>query len=1055
MTEDTRLIEVAFPIRQVSLDSVHEKNVRHGHISTLHLWPARRPLAASRAVILATLLPDPGSTEERRRLLSQIAGQVVEVTDAEGKAREETEGGVLRWGRETSPNMELFKQDIRNANRGQTPRVLDPFAGGGAIPLEAMRLGCHVAAADLNPVSWFVLRCTLYYPQLLKERQSLPQFITRNREFMTKFLQAKGIKKASSVNEVLAHFGNVRDRQSQLSIDGVDVSPDIAKADFDWHLRAWGEHILESVRRALSDRYPTYAEFEPPKGQRRRKREERPHDDFTPRLPRILEADQNGSVNADKLNSEFSPTYLNNRANPRWVVKRTVAYLWARTSRCANCRAEIPLLKTCWLCKRDRKRVLLKMVPQHDRNAITFEIDMDVPLGGSNTAQRREYDKEIDCGTMSRSGATCPLCGSIATLKDLRARGQSGLLGERIVAVVVNGQSGKEYRLPRPEEITAANVAQKDLDEIYGNVPFGLPNELTPKSGSGAARAFSVHGYGLDVWRKLFTNRQLLMIGMFIQNIRQIKKLTHDYPDDWSEAIIAYCAVCLDRLIDYSSAICTWHKGLEKMRNTFARFALPMVWDFAECNPLSDSTGNFSGAVEWVGRFISHAMQIGDLDCPPVVSTKSAIQASGKYELIVTDPPYYDAIPYSDLMDFFYVWTRRTLTGMSPQLEQQFRRCLGPKWDSVECDGELIDDANRFGGDRLASKSNYEEGMGKAFSRFYQVLEDSGRLVIVFANKQPDAWETLVSALVRAGFVVTASWPIQTEMQNRQRSLASAALSSSIWLVCRKRPPTASAGWDGPVLREMQHNINRRTHDFWDAGIRGPDFIWAATGPALEAFSQHPVVKKANSPGERLTVTEFLGRVRRMVVAFIISQLLAGDRVSDELDDLTTYYLLHRRDFGLGAAPAGACILYALSCNLSDSRLAGRADLLVRSGQAESASGDVSGAVAGGSGGGFRLKAWARRVGRDLGEPSADCHAPPLVDCLHKLMRLWRSGEQSDVDAYLDARGLWDSEIFSRVVQAIIELADRNSEERSVLETIQNHIQGHHHRRVLIQRPLV
>ena len=219
--------------------------------------------------------------------------------------------------------------------------------------------------------------------------------------------------------------------------------------------------------------------------------------------------------------------------------------------------------------------------------------------------------------------------------------------------------------------------------------------------------------------------------------------------------------------------------------------------------------------------------------------------------------------------------------------------------------------------------------MARAFGRFHASLRDDGRLVVVFANKNPDAWETLVSALIRAGFVVTGSWPIQTERQNRQRSLSSAALASSIWIVCRKRPATARAGWDRRVLDEMRTNITAQLRDFWDAGIRGPDFVWAATGPALEAYSRHPVVKITDAQGRQLAVAEFLRHVRRMVVGFVVSRLLNPDGApADELDDVTTYYLLHRNDFGLMPASGGASILYALSCNLSDSDLAGRLRLL-------------------------------------------------------------------------------------------------------------------------------
>ena len=260
-------------------------------------------------------------------------------------------------------------------------------------------------------------------------------------------------------------------------------------------------------------------------------------------------------------------------------------------------------------------------------------------------------------------------------------------------------------------------------------------------------------------------------------------------------------------------------------------------------------------------------------------------------------------------------------------------------------------------------------------------------------------------------------------------------------LVCRKRPAAVRPGWDRPVLAEMQEKITQRLRDFWDAGIRGPDFVWAATGPALEAFSRHPVVKQADLPGRLLTVAEFLRHVRRMVVGFVVSRLLHHDGgAAGDLDDPTTYYLLHRNDFGLRAAPAGACILYALSCNVADADLAGRLDLLARGSRAAPAEAGEDGAERASSGGEARLKPWHRRRARDLGEPSADGTAPSLIDRIHRLMQLWKTGERSRVDGYLEARGLWRHELFARVVQALIELAEAGSEERALLESIQNHL---------------
>ena len=1028
-----RLIEAGFPLKEASIDSVHEKNVRHGHISTLHIWPARRPLAASRAVLLATLLDDPGS-DGRRELLLRIGGSAVKQATERGE-KEETAGGVLHWGRESSPELPRLREEIRTAFGGRAPKVLDPFAGGGAIPLEAMRLGCEVTASDINPVAWFILRCTLHYPRLMAGKtRPLPDFALRDRDFVEAFLKARGIKRKSDLRVHLARLGHGDGAPEQQT--SFDVDPPEASAEFPWHLRAWGRSVLGRARRELAARYPTHAEFEPIKRKGRRGSPSLPPKRFKARPPKLLEPDGQGCVSVDDLNAELDSMYLEDPRNPRWVAKPTVAYLWARTAECGDCRAEIPLLKTRWLCRRGDKRVLLVMTPDEGRSEVGFGLERDVPTDG--------YDDELGAGTMSQSGAECPCCGAIATMQDLRAQGRAGRLGMRMTAVVVDGQEGKEYRLPRKEELAAAAVSQDELEAFYVDIPFGLPREPTP---SEQALGMRMPRYGLDTWDKLFSSRQLLALGAIVGSIRRVQEEMEScgYPTEWREALVGCLAPSISRLADRCSALATWTNDHDKIRGTFARFALPMVWDFAESCPLTDTTGGFVQAVEWIARVCEHAQGATATAPPATVIRQSALDFQlGEFDLICTDPPYYDAIPYSDLMDFFHVWLRRVLQGLSPEIDAAFAEALGPKWDAGENDGELIDDASRFGGDGSASKQSYEDGMARAFGRFHASLWDDGRLVVVFANKNPDAWETLVSALIRAGFVVTGSWPVQTERHNRQRSLSSAALASSIWIVCRKRPPAARAGWDARVLEEMRRNITDQLRDFWDAGIRGPDFVWAATGPALEAYSRHPVVKITDAPGRQLAVAEFLRHVRRIVVGFVVSRLLNPDGAPvDELDDVTTYYLLHRNDFGLHPASGGASILYALSCNLSDSDLAGRLDVLARGGKRRSAQGDGEGEEAAATGGGeVRLKAWNRRRGQSLGEASSDGTPPPLIDCLHKLMQLWKAGDRRRVDGYLEQRGLWRHELFARLTQAVLELADAGTEERSTLESIQNHLRG-------------
>ena len=1042
---DRRLIEAAFPLKQVSLDSVHEKNVRHGHVSTLHIWPARRPLAASRATLLATLLGDPGTEEGRRKLLRRMAGTVEDVAGRGGEEAKETRGGILHWGRESTAEgageLDRFRIEIREAFGRRAPRVLDPFAGRGAIPLEAMRLGCEAVAADLNPVAWFLLRCTLHYPWRLAGRERpLPAVAVEDRAFAEAFLKARGIRRTSALREALARLGH-GDGEPVQATALADAGSPASHADAAWHLRVWGRRVLASARRALAARYPTYAEFEPVRRKGRRRVETTATVRWRRRSPRLLESDEHGRVSTAALNAEFDSLYLENDGNPRWVAKPTVAYLWARTVGCGGCRAEIPLLKTRWLCKKAKKRVRLTLEPRTDGGGVEFGIEHDVPEGDGNPAQRREHDRALGEGTMSASGARCPTCDAIATTKDIRAEGLAGRLGERMTAVVVDGQTGKEYRLPTVVELDAAGIEQTEIEALYADVPFGLPDEsIVAKRPSPNSRGASgLPRYGFDTWRTLFTDRQLLALGTFVRAIRGCSAEMRDYPDEWREAIVAWLAPAISRLADRCCAVATWTSGPEQVSHAFARFALPMVWDFAESCPLADTTGGFIQAVEWIARVVEHAAAATAAAPAPRVELRSATEArTDRFDLVCTDPPYYDAIPYSDLMDFFHVWLRRTLHGLSPDVDAAFAAPLGPKWDADADDGELVDQPGRFGADAATSRQTYEDGMRRTFQRCRDALRDDGRMVLVFANKQPAAWATLVSALVRAGFVVDASWPIHTERDSKVAG--GARLSSSIWLVCRKRPATARPGWDNRVLADMQATVAERLRDFWDASIRGPDFVWAATGPALEAFSRHPVVRKADAPGERLTVDEFLRRVRRMVVGFVVSRLLRDDGAAGELDDPTTYYLLHRKDFGLAPAPAGACILYALSCNVSDADLAGRLDLLASRGSASSGEGVEDDTA---SGRDVRLKTWSLRRARDLGEPSADGRPPPLIDCVHKVMQHWRSGEQSRVDAYLEARGLWRHEIFARVVQAVTELAERGSEERATLESIQTHVRTH------------
>lgn len=1057
MTADKCLIEVAFPLEATSLDSVHEKNMRHGHISTLHIWPARRPLAACRAAIITTLLPDPGNEQDRKELLAKLGGRIEEKVKSvrkNGRVVEqrmrETVGGILHWGRENGADLEWFRAKLKEANGGRAPRVLDPFSGGGAIPLEAMRLGCEAVAMDVNPVAWTILRCTLEFPQRFTGvKKRLPDHALADREFMEAYFTAQGYRK-SYLQSALASLGLV---ETDGSLD-LNLEPPPVDADLAWHVRAWGRRVLHDVRLSIGDRYPVYADFEPLK----------PGRPFDARDMVLVPTSNDGAPDVEQLNTEFSPDYLDDPLNARWIAKPTVAYLWARTVTCRSCRATVPLLKTRWICKKDKKRVVLEMTPREDRTGVVFSLVKNAPQQGGNATQRREHDRRLGEGTMTKRAVLCPCCGLPMTMEEIRQEAMAGRVGAVMTAVVVDGPNGREYRAPTPHELETAQVTSEQITELFSAIPYGAPNEaISPNRPSPNTRGASgLTRYGIDNWGKVYSDRQLIMMGTFVRSIRAAAvEIKQNYNDEiWSGAIAASLACALSRLADRGCTLVTWQPTSEFLGHVFMRYALSYTWDYAEGNPFIDASGGFVQAVDWVAEVTEHTLSACEGAPAPQVIFSSCLTADyGSVDAVITDPPYYDAIPYSDLMDFFHVWLRRTLGRSGGGWDAAFEQPLGPKWDREASDGELVDQPGRFGADVAASRQNYEDGMARVFAKCHAALKPNGRLVVVFANKSPTAWETLVSALVRAGFVVDGSWPIQTERQSRTNALATASLASSVWLVCKKRPAGIQQGWDVQVLEDMRQHVTAKLREYWDAGIRGPDFIWAALGPALEVFSRHPVVFKANvQPKAPMTVSEFLGAVRRLVIEFIVGQVLAGAGAGGDasgLDDITIYYLLHRNAFGMSAAPIGAVILYALSCNVSDSALVEAYDLLAGSSGSASAAAvdddeeteDVEvvgkvGDAAESSGGGntVKLKAWDARRGRNLGMSGPGGRPSPRIDIVHKLMQLWRAGDEAKVDEYLDRQGLWRDELFHKLLQALTELADHGSDERSILESVASHI---------------
>jgi putative DNA methylase len=914
---DRRLIEEAFPLKKVSEDSKHEKMCHAGHIKSLHIWPARRPLAACRAAIIAALMPDPGDDKARDDLCRRI-------------------GNITRWKSENGPDLQYFRDEIRKARGGCAPKVLDMFAGGGAIPLEAMRLGCDVTAIDYNPVAWFILKCTLEFPQKLAGKTWPLPTDSRDRRPPT------------------------TDHSQESLLDLGAQGGDLAA-----HVRYWGNWVLERAREELALYYPTI-------------------DD-----------------------------------------KPTSAYLWARTVPCQDpkCGGTVPLLKTLWICSKAAKRRALRLKPDSNTRRVDFEVWEPDPKD------------TVEEGTMS-SKLRCPFCGTLITKDYIKACGKSGQLKTQITAVSVEGKNGREYRPPTMKELESVQAAADIVSQVAAQVPYGLPIEPLPASDtSGAGRAFTVPQYGFKTWGDLFTPRQLLSLLVFTKWTREAcsEMLSTGYSPEQSLAVTSYLACVVDKVADYNSTIVTWQPPGEKGGHTFARWALPITWDFVEPNPIRAGSASYENILDWICKPIEDISYASASNEVSVLNQSAKELAGDKFDAVVTDPPYYDAIPYADLSDFFYVWLRRSI---GDRFGVQFVEPLSPKVD------ELVQHANHYEGNQNTAKLAYEDGMAKVFQQACDSLVPDGRMVIVFAHKEPDAWETLVAAMIKTGFVVTASWPIDTEMGNRTRSMNSAALSSSVWLVCRKRPADAGIGRYVEVKRKMQERITERLRYFWDQGISGPDFMWAAVGPALESYSTYGEVRRMD--GSPFTVSEFLKEVRRLVADFALGRILHGAS-TEGLDEWTRYYLMHRSNFRLVAAPVGECILLAQGYGLDLNELKGPRGFIAK-GKAKKAVGEDEDAdsplpsetgegLGGGGGSDIRLLSFEERKRDDLGEPHPS-GGLPLIDMLHRLMRLWQAGDTEKLTAYVQQHGLSQNDLFWAVAQAILEMADPKTKERALLEAL-------------------
>ena len=945
-----RLIEEAFPLREVSEDSRNEQKVSQGKPNSLHYWPSRKPLAVCRAVTLATLLPDPDDAPETMKAeYSRLSGSLLPEKQRDYLC--DLIASLTQWGNENGEvdweekdqkgrwlnKLRIARELIQMAYNRRIPKVMDMFAGGGTIPLEAMRLGCEVIANDYNPVAWFILKCTLEYPQ---------RFVGRT---------------------------------YRLPDLNLDERPDLKNGDLADHVRLWGQWVLENARLDLASYYPVIDE------------------------------------------------------------KPTVAYLWARTIPCQDptCGGTVPLLKTLWVCKKaektlpdtpeNRKRPdFLRLKKTKNRDKVIINRKRALKLCPDTEMKQVRFELVVpknanDVGdpTMSGATATCPFCSSPQPDDYIKRCGHKGKLKAQMTAVVYQEEYGKEYRPPTQVEIDTAEVSEKVLREISNQIPFGRPDEsLSESDTSGAGRAFTAPIYGFEKWSDLFTSRQLLALITFVKWTRaaRIEMEKFSYSLEWAEAVSAYLALLINKIADYNCTCATWQPDSEAVGHLFVAARIPITWNYVETNIIGKSVSSYQSHRIMQSRVLSRLLYWPHIGDPlPLINCADVLKATlpSDVDIIVTDPPYYDAIPYADISDFFFLWNKRN--GFIPEsFGSQTSDSVVPKNE------ELIQHTARFGGSEDKAKAYYMHGMTRAFEKAHSALSADALIVIVFAHKEPDAWETMLDAIMSAGFIVTASWPIDTEKSNRVRGMNSAALATSLWLVCRKRSTNAKAGHYRKVKEDMQERITERLRYFWDMGIQGPDFVWAAIGPALESYSSYEEVRRMD--GRTFTVTDFLTEVRRIVTDFALGQILHGTS-TEALDEWTRYYLMHRNHFGTGDAPVGECILLAQGYGLSlDDLTAARIGILKKAS----------------SGSALRLLGHTDRGSDRVGHPHAS-GGLPMIDMIHRIMNLWDAGDQAEISTYLTEHGLRENTLFRSVVQALIEMNPQGSDERSRLEAIINY----------------
>ena len=790
MAASKKLIEVALPLEAINAEAAREKSIRHGHPSTLHLWWARRPLAAARAVIWSSLVDDPSahpelySTEEAQNAERQRLFGILEK--------------LVKWENSNDPEvLAAAKAEILRSTNNNPPALLDPFAGGGAIPLEAQRLGLEAHAHDLNPVAVMINKAMIEIP---------PRFagqVPVNPDSRTRLDGATGWQGAQGLAADVQYYG-------------------------EWMKR-------EAFRR-IGHLYPKV------------------------KVPHEL-----GGGEAT-----------------------VIAWIWARTVKCPNpaCGCEMPLASTFVLSKKKGNEAWVK--PITEGNNVHFEV------------QYGKCPKEYESFKVGRSAVfKCPCCGEITTDAYVKQHGKAHEMGSQLMAIVGEGKHGRIYLSPDVEQTIAADVP----------APESYPSGAMPEN----PRWFSPPAFGMTDYSDLFTNRQLTALTTFSSLVSEAQTkaeadavaagVVNDHialsaggsgARAYGEAVGVYLSFGVSRLTDICNALCRWEVSKTQVRNLFGRQAIPMLWDYAENNVFAGAAGDYTTSL---GSIIK-VLERFNSNIPGVAKQFDAQSDCGLRNIMVsTDPPYYDNIGYADLSDFFYIWLRQSLQNIYPKL---FRTMLVPKAE------ELVATPYRFEGSTEKARDFFEDGMLHTCQQIYQYAREDIPVTIYYAYKQNDTdkdsktastgWETMLSAIIRAGFSITGTWPMRTELANRPVSSGTNALASSIVLVCRKRPAEAPQTTRRGFIAELKRELRPALQKLQRSNIAPVDLAQSAIGPGMGVYSRYGRVLEAD--GSAMTVRSALQIINQELDVYFNEQDGELDANSRFCVDLYTQNAFNNLKFG-------------------------------------------------------------------------------------------------------------------------------------------------------------